>query len=72
MVRNLLEARQNIKVKRQFLVFADRHNHIWRRYLDLDRVNQGAGPRALVEGGKFHPFYEIPVPEEYLSGQGGR
>lgn len=69
-MQDLLEACRSIKVKRLFLVFADRHNHAWRKYLDLKKVNLGSGPRALIEGGKFHPAYKISVPAEYLPGQG--
>lgn len=65
----MLEACKSIKVKRLFFVFADRHNHAWRKYLELDKVNLGSGPRALVEGGKFHPDYDISVPAEYLPRQ---
>lgn len=65
----LLEACRSIKVKRLFLVFADRHNHAWRKYLEPDRISLGSGPRALVEGGRFHPGYKISVPPEYLPRQ---
>ncbi len=65
----MLEACKSIKVKRLFFVFADRHNHAWRKYLEMDRIDLGSGPRALVEGGKFHPDYRISVPAEYLPRQ---
>lgn len=65
----VLEACNSIKVKRLFFVFADRHNHAWRKYLVQDSINLGSGPRALVEGGKFHPDYDISVPTEYLPKQ---
>lgn len=56
-----------MKVKRLFFVFADRHAHAWRKHLNPDDFDLGAGPRALVKGGKFHPLYNISVPEEFLS-----
>ena len=58
----LLGACRSIKVRRLFFVFADRHSHGWRKYLDASAVDFGSGPRALVEGGRFHPTYRISVP----------
>ena len=59
----LLTACRSVKVRRLFLVFADRHEHPWRKYLDTTKIDLGSGPRALVEGGKLHPTYRIYVPE---------
>ena len=61
----LLHGCRKIKVKRLFFVFADRHNHAWRKHLDPDDVNLGSGDRALVKGGKIHPDYRIMVPKEF-------
>ncbi|WP_207764668.1 type IV toxin-antitoxin system AbiEi family antitoxin domain-containing protein [Hyphococcus luteus] len=63
---HLLKHCTSIKVKRLFFVFADRHNHAWRKHLNADEYDLGAGPRALVKGGKIHPRYKISVPEDYL------
>ena len=62
----LLTACRSVKVRRLFLVFADRHEHPWRKYLDTAKIDLGSGPRALVEGGKLHPTYRIYVPEALL------
>ena len=59
----LLTACRSVKVRRLFLVFADRHEHGWRKYLDASKIDLGSGPRALAEGGKLHPTYRIYVPE---------
>ena len=59
----LLTACRSVKVRRLFPVFADRHQHGWRKYLDTSKIDLGSGPRALVEGGKLHPTYRIYVPE---------
>ena len=59
----LLASCRSVKVRRLFFVFADRHGHSWRKYLDAERVEFGSGPRALVEGGAFHPTYRISVPD---------
>ncbi|WP_026068638.1 type IV toxin-antitoxin system AbiEi family antitoxin domain-containing protein [Halomonas smyrnensis] len=61
----LLHSCRKIKVTRLFFVFADRHNHPWRKRLDPQEFNLGSGDRALVKGGKIHPRYRIMVPEEF-------
>ena len=58
----LLGACRSVKVRRLFFVFADRHAHAWRKHLDASAIDFGSGPRALVEGGRFHPTYRISVP----------
>ena len=62
LLMTLLAACRSVKVRRLFFVFADRHGHSWRKRLDTGRVAFGSGPRALVEGGTFHPTYRISVP----------
>ena len=59
----LLTACRSVKVRRLFLVFADKHQHRWRKYLDTSKIDFGCGPRALAVGGKLHPIYRIYVPE---------
>lgn len=61
----LLESAQNIKVKRLFFFFADRHNHSWLRHISRDKIDLGHGKRMLVKGGKFDTKYQITVPEDY-------
>lgn len=61
----LLQSCRKIKVTRLFFVFADRHNHPWRKHLDPEAFNLGSGDRALIKGGKIHPRYRIMVPEEF-------
>ncbi len=62
----LLGACRSVKVRRLFFVFADRHGHGWRKHLDSSKIDFGSGPRALIEGGKFHPTYRISVPEALI------
>lgn len=62
----LLRACRSVKVRRLFFVFADRHAHGWRDHLDPSAIDFGSGPRALVEGGRFHPDYHISVPESLM------
>ncbi len=65
LISDLLQACRKIKVKRLFFVFADRHDHPWRKRIDPQAFNLGSGDRALVQGGKIHPRYRIMVPEEF-------
>ena len=65
----LLGACRSIKVRRLFFVFADRHGHGWREHLDVSAIDFGSGPRALVDGGRFHPDYHISVPEALMPAQ---
>ncbi|WP_256890033.1 type IV toxin-antitoxin system AbiEi family antitoxin [Acidomonas methanolica] len=60
----LLEACTNVKVKRLFLFFADRHRHAWRPRLDISRIDLGSGKRVLAKGGKLDPHYNITVPSD--------
>lgn len=68
-LRELLNECRSVKVKRLFFVFADRHNHAWCKYLRPDEINLGSGPRALVQGGKLHPAYQIYVPHDFAPTQ---
>ncbi|WP_299736478.1 type IV toxin-antitoxin system AbiEi family antitoxin [uncultured Roseobacter sp.] len=65
----LLQSCKKIKVIRLFFVFADRHDHPWRKRLDVDAFNLGKGDRALVKGGRIHPRYRIMVPKEFISAE---
>ncbi len=66
LLTQLLKDCRSVKVKRLFFVFADRHSHAWRKHIHTDDFDLGAGPRALVEGGKLHPQYRIYVPKEFV------
>lgn len=59
----LLDCR-NVKVKRLFFFFADRHRHAWLKRIDKDAIDLGKGKRMLVRGGKLDADYQITVPED--------
>jgi hypothetical protein len=61
----LLTACKSIKVKRLFLLFADRHGHSWLKHLERDKIDLGTGPRSLVHGGRYAAAYQLVVPEEF-------
>ena len=65
----LLTACRSVKVRRLFLVFADKHQHRWLKYLDTSKIDLGSGPRSLGVGGKLHSTYRIYVPEGLVPAQ---
>lgn len=62
----LLGACMNVKAKRLFLWFADRHNHTWRRALETEKIDVGKGKRMIVKGGAYDAQYRITVPREMI------
>lgn len=74
-LNTLLELCKNIKVRRLFLWFAERHKHPWFDRLDREHFNMeshtlGSGKRVLFHGGKLDPKYLITVPPE-MANTGG-
>jgi hypothetical protein len=67
-LRALLVDCKNVKVKRLFFWFAERHNHAWLQKIDRSAVDLGKGKRMLVRGGKLDPKYNITVPENLDAG----
>ena len=66
LLSDLLQSCRKIKVRRLFFVFADRHDHPWRKRIDPQAFDLGSGDRALIQGGKIHPRYRIMVPEDFV------
>ena len=65
----LLKECRSVKAKRLFFVFTDSQDHAWRQYLNPEDFDLGSGPRALVDGGRLHPRYDITVPPELIDGK---
>jgi hypothetical protein len=63
----LLGKCRNIKVKRLFMWYAERHKHPWFSRLDVMAVDLGAGKREIAAGGKLDKKYLITVPRELSS-----
>ena len=61
-MQTLLEDCHNVKVKRLFFWFADRHQHAWLKAIDRRKIDLGKGKRMLVRGGRLDPTYHITVP----------
>ena len=58
----LLADCRNVKVKRLFFYFADRHKHAWLKQLDRKAVDLGSGKRVLDKCGRYDPVHMITVP----------
>ena len=69
LLRELLLACTQVKAKRLFLWFSDRHGHAWRQALDTDGIDLGRGKRLLVKGGAYDAAYQITVPREMAVGE---
>lgn len=62
-LQKLLEFCRNVKVRRLFFWFAERHNYAWLKKLNLESIDMGSGNRMLARGGKLDKKYKITVPE---------
>ncbi len=63
-VTSLLRECTNIRVKRLFLWFAEKHGHQWFDRIELGDVGLGKGKRVVQKGGKLDLKYLITVPED--------
>ncbi|MBE9548625.1 MAG: type IV toxin-antitoxin system AbiEi family antitoxin [Proteobacteria bacterium] len=63
-VQKLLEGCTSVKVKRLFLYLADKAEHEWYNYINLDKVDLGSGKRAIVSDGVYVSKYQITVPKD--------
>lgn len=64
-MQKLLELCKNIKVRRLFFYFSEKHNHTWFSKLDKTSLDFGSGNRVIVKGGKLDKKYQITIPENY-------
>jgi hypothetical protein len=64
----LLRTCTQVKAKRLFLWFSDRHGHAWRQSLETGHIDLGRGKRMLIKGGAYDAAYQITVPREMAGG----
>jgi hypothetical protein len=69
LLHDLLRNCSQVKAKRLFLWFSDRHNHAWRQALDTEEIDLGRGKRMIVKGGSYNPAYQITVPKQMAVGE---
>ncbi len=62
-VQDLLEQCTSIKVKRLFLYMAEKSNHNWFKFIDVERIDIGKGKRSLIKDGVYISKYGITVPK---------
>lgn len=62
----LLTRCKQVKAKRLFLWFSDRHDHSWRKELETKGIDLGRGKRMLVKGGVFDAAYQITIPKQMV------
>jgi len=63
---DLLRNCKQVKAKRLFLWFSDRHDHTWRKELEINGIDLGRGKRMLVKSGAYDATYQITVPREMV------
>lgn len=66
LLQSLLMVCTQVKAKRLFLWFAERHEHAWFKALSIDMVELGSGKRMIVAGGVLDRRYQITVPKEMV------
>lgn len=64
--QELLENCKSVKVKRLFLFFAEKANHSWFKYIDIERIDLGAGKRSLANDGILVSKYQLVVPKDLI------
>ena len=64
LVQNLLEQCTSVKVKRLFMYMAEKANHDWVNYINLEKIDFGKGKRSLVKNGVYISKYRITIPKE--------
>jgi hypothetical protein len=67
-LRDVLLSCTQVKAKRLFMWFADRHGHAWRERLATKGIDLGRGKRMIVKGGTYDANYQITVPREMNGG----
>ena len=65
-VQELLEQCSSIKVKRLFMHFAEKADHVWLKHIDLKEVNLGSGKRSIVKNGVLTAKYQLVLPKELI------
>lgn len=66
LLTTLIAKCRSVKTKRLFFIYADKHNHAWRRHIDMSAMDLGKGDRALTPGGRLHPTYRITIPADLM------
>ena len=69
-LQTLLERCKSKKVKRVFLLLAERVNHQWFQGLATEKIDIGSGNRVLYKSGTLNKKYKITVPRNWADEEG--
>lgn len=64
LLNSLLQNCSSVKIKRLFLYMAEKTNHQWFRFLELDKIELGSGRRMIAQKGVYMAKYLISIPKE--------
>lgn len=63
-VQQLLEATNNLTVKRMFLYMAEKAGYPWYNAIDIERIDLGTSKLQLCKDGVYNSKYRITIPRE--------
>lgn len=66
-LQTLLEICNSKKVKRVFLLLAEKANHQWFQRLKVEKIDIGSGNRVLYKGGVLNKKYKVTVPRNWAN-----
>jgi len=64
LVTKLLENCSSVKVKRLFLLMAEKSNHTWFQFLNKENIGLGTGNRMIGKKTVYNSKYKISIPKE--------
>ena len=65
-LQELLMVCKSVKVKRIFLYMADKLQHQWFNFLNIENIDMGKGDRQITPGGAYNSKYKITLPKELI------
>jgi hypothetical protein len=66
-LQKLLQNCSSVKVKRLFLYMAEKADHAWLKFIDINKFDLGSGKRSLVKHGVYDAKYQITIPRELIN-----
>lgn len=66
LMQELLEKCTSIKVKRLFLFMADKAQLPVMKYIELEKIDLGAGDRSIVKSGVYDSQFKLVLPKELV------
>jgi len=66
LVNELLKKCNSVKVKRIFLLMAEKSGHLWFQFLDTKNIDLGDGKRMIGEHTVYNSKYQISIPKELM------